>query len=184
MVSVAQSADPAFHRTFTEGPLRRALLCDFLGDLCAPGLRVDELGNGGVEISIVHDTIERRFRLKLASLDPYGMLAVTASSDSILTPQPRERALWDEPAFLDPTDFEQWVLAYVLHPQTRTFTLVQAGRVVGKLNEYSPFKLILADRVSFKITPPAPPSFYGNDDDLNLGHQDDEGGEGSEGAAG
>lgn len=180
-VDTARRADRAFRRRFTESPLRRSLLCDIVSSANIPGIRVHELGNGGCELSIVHAGIERRFRFKNATLDKYGRLVVTASSDSILTPQPRPATLWDPEEASTARAFEQWVLAYLLDPHTRTFAGVTAGRVVGIKNGRSPFKLLLDDLIPFIITSPTAASFLGDDDDLDLG-EDGEAGEAGEDA--
>lgn len=179
-VDAARRIDRAFRRrSFTEDPLRRSLLCDILVASGTPGVRVDELGNGGCELSIVHGGVERRFRLKKASVGRYNQLVVTASSDSILTPQARrarQATLWDEfepdTCEPEPEQFQQWVLAYLLHPQTRTFTAVTAGRVVDVKGRRSPFKLVLDDLVHFAVTPAPAVQFVGDDDDLDLGEGD------------
>lgn len=116
--------------------------------------------------------VERRFRLKLASRDRYGRLVVTASSDSILTNAPRPPELFDPPELVAASTIEQWVLAYRLHDETSTFVEVSAGRVVGKANDLPPYRLLLDDRVMFAINPPIPPSFRGDEDDLDLGEEE------------
>lgn len=141
------------------------------------GVRIDELGNGGCEVAVVEAGVERRFRVKLGHLDSYGRLVVTAGSDSILTPAPRTATLFDPPEFERPATFQQWVLAYLLHPQTRTFAGVTAGRIVDVVNDRPPFRLVLDDLIAFDITPPAPPSFPGSVDDLDLGGEEELGDE-------
>lgn len=168
-VDAARRKDRAFRRKFTESPLRRSLLCDILTQANLHGVKVHELGNGGCEVAIVHKGVERRFRLKQAVFDRYGRLVVTASSDSILTPQPRPATLWDQEPDTEVSTFQQWVLAYTLDTRTNTFASVTAGRVVGIKNQRSPFKLLLDDLVAFALTPPPSTDFLGADDDLDLG---------------
>ncbi len=168
----ARRTDRAFRRPFTASPLLRALLCDLLGDLGSSVVRVDELGNGGCEVVMFDDGVERRFRLKLASRDQYGRLVVTASSDSILTTAPRPPELFDPPEFNSASTIEQWVLAYRLQSETSTFMEVSAGRVVGTVNDRPPYRLLLDDLVAFAVTPPTPPSFRGSEDDLDLGEEE------------
>jgi hypothetical protein len=172
-VGSAIAEHPAFDARWVESPLIRALISSTAQSLAANGVRVESLANGGAEISITHDGIERRLRLKRADLDSYGRLDVRTSSDGILAATARDPSLFDDPDEVDPERVEQWVLAYLLHPGTRTFRSVSAGRVVGFLTTSPPYRLALADLVVIPHIAPPPLGFPSNQDDLDLGVDED-----------
>lgn len=178
-VTVAVGEHPAFNVRWVETDLTRALICDTAGVLGASRFRVEELGNGGVELRHVYGGVERRFRLRRAERNASGFLRVMSNSDSILTGAARETeaTLFDTEIVPPPAIHEQWVLAYRLHPGTRTFVEVTAGRVVGLLTKRPPYRLSLADvaEIPFTIAPPS--DFPGKGDDLDLGDEDERGDE-------
>ncbi|MDP9421145.1 MAG: hypothetical protein M3P53_13570 [Actinomycetota bacterium] len=169
----------AFDVGWIEAGLTRALICSTACLLGGQRFRVHDLGNGGVELVHVYDDVERRFRIRRASRNAYGALRVVVNSESILTGAAREveATLFDEPVSI-PSTHEQWVLAYLLHPGTRTFVEVKAGRVVGLLTDRSPYRLKLADVVDIPFLALPPSNFPGSrDDDLDLGDEDEGGSE-------
>lgn len=177
-VAVAVREHAAFQARWVESDLTRALICSTARELGASSFRVDELGNGGVELRQVYGCVERRFRLRRAERDSHRSLRVMSNSDSILTGAAREtEATLFDPGFVPPASHEQWVLAYLLHPVTRTFVEVKAGRVVGLLTQRPPYRLRLVDLVDIPFTISPPSNFRGDEDDLNLDDEDERGDE-------
>ena len=130
-VGLAVANHPAFDARWVESPLVRAVIAATAAPLGGRGLRVEELTNGGVEVYIVHERIERRFRVKRAVRDRDGRLDVRVSSDSLLAVSAQRIAtLFDQDEDQDETEpptIQRWVLAYLLHPGTRTLLEVSAG---------------------------------------------------------
>lgn len=175
-VGAAQDQHPGFGVNWLQTDLVRAIVSATARDLEGDGLRVDDKGNGGVEATIVHERIERRFRVKrVKGRDGRGELIVTANSDSFLTLTARAPNLFDEEPVMGPTTIEQWVLAHMLDPRTLTFAEVSAGRVVDVVGKRSPFRLKLADLAVIPHTAPLPPDFRPGKDDLDLGEDEDRG---------
>lgn len=177
-VSVAMAEHTAFGVGWVETDLTRALICETARSLGGSRFRPDELGNGGVELVHVHRGVERRFRLRRAKRDAYGALQVVVNSDSILTGTAREveatlTLFGDSEPEPVVASHEQWVLAYLLHPVTRTFVEVIAGRVVGLLTSSPPYRLRLTDlaEIPFIATPPS--NFPGAREDLDLDKDDE-----------
>jgi hypothetical protein len=102
-----------------------------------------------------------------------------SNSDSILTGAARETegTLFDSEVPSPPVTHEQWVLAYRLHPGTRTFVEVKAARVVGLLSQRAPYRLKLADLVDIPFSVSPPSNFVGDVDDLDLGDEEERGDE-------
>lgn len=178
-VSVAIGEHSAFNVRWIETHLTRALISDAATLVGEKRFRTHDLGNGGVELVHLLGGVERRFRLRRGQRDAYGVLQVMSNSDSILTDAARavDATLFDGDS-TPPARYEQWVLAYRLHPVTRTFVEVKAGRVVGFLTQRPPYRLRLADVVNVPFLAPTPPSFPGNRDDLDLGDEDEDEGRG------
>ena len=174
-VAVATSEHPAFNVRWMETDLPRALIFSTACMLGASRFLVHDLGNGGVERGHIYGDVERRFRLRRAQRDAHGSLRVVSNSDSILTGAARETelTLFDTGDSSPPVTHEQWVLAYLLHPGTRTFTEVKAGRVVGLLTQSPPYRLRLADLVDIPFVTAPPPNFAGDEDDLSLDDEDE-----------
>jgi hypothetical protein len=178
-VTVAVGEHSAFNVRWVENDLTRALIC---ATACARGagrFRVEELGNGGVDLSHAYGGVERMFRLRSATRDASGFLRVMSNSDSILTGAARqtEATLFDPVVPAPPAARERWVLAYRLHPGIRTFLEVTAGRVVGLLTHRPPYRLDLADLAGIPFTIAPPSNFPGKGDDLDLGDEDERGDE-------
>lgn len=132
----------------------RALLCSIGTHARVPGLEVAALGNGGMSIRSVHGGVERRFRLRKATLDQYGALVVRVNTDSILTHGASNApGFWDEPT-LESSEYEQWILAYVLNPVIRTFERVTAAYPVGLYGDKSPYRLLLDRHASISLRRP------------------------------
>jgi hypothetical protein len=178
-IDKAVAQHPAFDVRWVESPLVRAVIASSATLLESTVLRVEHLGNGGLDIRVPHDGVDLLFRVKLGHRDKYGALVVTVSSDSILVATAHRLAtLFDDPdEEPDATSVQRWVLAYELDPATRTLINVSAARVVGVANDRSPFRLSLADIVQIPHAAPLPPSFPGRSDDLDLGDEGEEGGE-------
>lgn len=174
LVGRARDAHEAFDANWVESGLIRAVIASSARPFMGDGLELEDLGNGGVEISHIFGGVERRFRLKKAKRDSRGIPVVTSSSDSVLTLAAREPNLFEESP---PQDVEQWVIAYMLHPVTLTFDTVFAGLVVGVLNERSPYRLKLANIVHIPHAAPTPPDFKPGEDDLDLPGEDEGRGE-------
>ncbi|HEX2040909.1 MAG TPA: hypothetical protein VHF47_14390 [Acidimicrobiales bacterium] len=175
-VSRALDVHSAFNRGFVDSTLTRALLSS-LGENATAGTTITfvDLSNGGCEFVIVDSGRERRFRLKSAGRYRNGGLRVTVNSDSFLTHEVRERELWDDPAEEQPGTVEQWVLAYRMNPMTRTFLDVWAALPIGLIGETSPYRLAFGPVIEITLTPPVPPPFQRDEDDLDF--DDDEGDE-------
>lgn len=184
-IGQAMEVDHAFDRSYVDSPLLRALVCSIASNLNVNGVRVEQFGNGGCEIRIAHGDTDRWFRLKKASRDKYGHLDVRASSDSFLTRRARSNqlSLLDDDIVRDATTHEQWVLPYLLHPITRTFTEFFAALPVGTVNEHAPFRLILDHVVGLGLPNHTPDRFQGSLDDLDLDLGFDFGEEGEGGTA-
>ncbi len=174
-VAVAVGEHPAFNVRWVEMDLTRALISSTACMLGASRFLVHDLGNGGVELRQIHGGVERRFRLRRAQRNAHGSLRVMSNSDSILTGAARETelTLFDTGVVSPPATHEQWVLAYLLHPGTRTFTEIKAGRVIGLLTHSPPYRLRLADLVDIPFATSPPPNFAGEEDDLDLGDEDE-----------
>jgi hypothetical protein len=167
----------AFDEGYIDSCLTRALLSYTAQHSHIRGLDVEKLSNGGIEVTSIFGHVERRFRVRRASVDKYGSLAVYTSSDSLLTRAAnRAPQLWDTPGMI-PMSFERWVLPYLIDMRTRTIEEIWAGRVVGKVNDASPYRLILADLVQIAPSSPTKRGFTKRDEDLDIPEEGEEGGE-------
>lgn len=188
-VDQATRVDSSFQQRPVESPMERALICRAARRCDATGIRVESLGNLGVEVRMAYGGVDRYFRFRRATVSGHGDLVVTSGSDSILTHRARlyENTLWTNGEAQTVAAAEQWVLAYVLHPQMRTFVQVTMGMVVSLEGTSPPFKLVLGYRELIplnSVTPPTPPSFPMTEDDLDLGLDlDDASGEDAGGGA-
>jgi len=168
---------PGFKTGWLESALVRALVSSAAQDLTGEDYRIEDMGNGGVELVIVHEGVERRFRIKRARLDCRGQMEVTANSDSLLTKVVAPPSLFDDETSWNaplPTQ-EQWAIACLFDSRTLTFSLVKAGRVVGKRGNKPPFRLNLADLVVIPHAAPMPSDFRPDQEDLDLGEHEDRG---------
>lgn len=177
-VAQAIAMDDAFDESYIESSLQRGLLCGIVPEVAAAGFTVEFFNNGGCGLRGVHDGIERRFRFRKARRDPWNDLIVRTNSDSFLTHTVRDISptLFDEdppPHLLTP---EQWVLAYVVHPLTRTFQEISA-RLPVELLGAPPYRLRWGKVVPLPLVDPLPPAFPGKDDDLPMDDDIDESGE-------
>lgn len=177
-VDQAIRKNPSFDANWVESGLMRAVIAGVAYPLGGPDLRIDDLGMGGVEAVSSYEGVERRFRMRKARRNRWGELVVTVSSDSFLTLVAKNPTLfdgeeqWDAPA----PSIQQWVLAYMLQPGTRTFLEVSAGRVVDFLGSRPPYRLVLADQVRIPHSAPLPPDFKpATEEDLDLGDEGEEG---------
>jgi hypothetical protein len=175
----------AFDHGYVESTLLRALLSDSAMLACPPEMTVDQLGNGGCEVTDYEDGVERKFRFRRAERNSKGALVVRVSSDSILNGVHVERdpdLFNQEVPDTPPAVRQQWVLAWRLSPATQTLHEVWAGRVIGVTGDQPPFKLVLANLTKIAHEPGLPPTFLGSDDDLDL-NDERETGEEEEGGA-
>jgi hypothetical protein len=179
LIDRAISINPAFDQGFVESPLHRALIRSIIQSVAGRGMSVEPLGNGGCELLHVHGGIERLFRVKKAQLDADGRLEVRSSTDSLLTQKAQVMRLFDVDTH-EPIEHagrsEQWILAYLLNPVTRTLKRVIAGRLVDYANDHPPFRLVLGDVEEIPFSAPLPGDFKATDDDLDL-PREEEGGE-------
>lgn len=176
-VSKAMGQSDAFDEGYIDSCLTRALLSYTAQHSQIRGLQVEKLSNGGIEVACTFDRVERRFRVRRATVDKYGVLDVRTNSDSLLTrAASREPQLWDTPSMF-PMSFEQWVLPYLIDMRTRTIEEIWAGRVVGKVNDASPYRLVLADLVQIAPSSPTRREFTKREEDLELPEEGEQGGD-------
>ncbi len=177
-VAGAIAMDDAFDQPYIDSSLQRGLLCRIVPEVAAAGFTVVAFSNGGCELRCVHGGIERRFRFRSARRDAWNDLIVRTSSDSFLTHSVRDisPSLFKE--YAPPPDVtpEQWVLAYVIHPLTRTLQEISARLPVELLGS-PPYRLRWGKVVPLPLSDPMPPAFPGKDDDLPMDDDIDEGGE-------
>lgn len=178
-VGLAVAEHPGFDTNWVESHLIRAVIASLSRAFGGNDLSMEDLANGGVEVTNVHEGVERRFRLRRAKRDARGTLVVTTSSDSILTLTAQDPTLFDDEDTLSapPPDLEQWVIAYLLHPGTLTFAEVSVARVAGVIGDRSPYRLKLADIVRVPHAVPLPPDFTPDRDDLDLPGEDEDRGQ-------
>jgi hypothetical protein len=177
-VTTAKDQHASFQARFVESPMVRALIRSSVFAVEIDGLRREGFANGGVGVIDLENGVERRFRFRHAKKDRGGSWDVHSSSDSIVGATPSNHvSLFEEDPdeILVPEDFEQWVVAYTLHPATLTFSEVVVGRVTGRTGNRPPYRLTLEDVTTIPHAAPLPPDFPGGRDDLDL--DDDERGE-------
>lgn len=178
-VGNAMVQHPAFDAKWVESPLIRALICSIARQAQIPGLKVEELTNGGVELCITEQGVDYRFRVKRARLDAFGRWDVRVSTDSLLaSPNVLQPTLFD--GDFEPLRMERWVMAYLLDPGTRTFAEISVARIVGFLTSSPPYRLALADVVHIPLAAPLPPSFDPDEDDLAFPDEEEDGNEAAE----
>lgn len=178
-VGAAMAEHSSFDERYVESPLCRSLISDGVRKVAGDEIEVITLSNGGLELLMVHERVERRFRFKRAEKDSKGDIVVRSSSDSLLSRDTSQPNLFDRSA-PPPERSEQWVIAYFLVPGIWVFHEVFAGRVTGKIGNASPCRLELNDVVRVPHLDVLPPPFKSVEDDLELPDHD----EGSEEAAG
>ena len=165
-VASAVDLNEAFRRKWVESDLTRAIIVRLACSYSSKTLTCAELPGGGAETTTLDKDVERRFRWRRAVLSQYNRPVVMVNSDSMLNPPRRDADLF---GYEPPPDFEQWVLAYVMDPRTRAFSTVFAGRVVDKVGNKPPYRLVLADVEVIPHAAPLPPGFKPQrDDDLDI----------------
>lgn len=179
-VPTAVSASPDFDQGWVEKGLRRALLAPSVLAVEQDAFRIELLTNGGCEIVSFHDSVERRFRWRQASLDRDGFLVVKSNSDSILTHAARHSTLFDSLNGGPPQTVQQWVLAYAFDLSSGGLRFLYAGWVSGTRNEKPPYTLTFVDVVPIELAIPMPPTFPTDEDDLEVGEDEDVGNDGDE----
>jgi len=170
-VGTAMGAHEAFDQRYIDTTLTRALVCSIARSTDLPGLSGAELAIGGCDVKVTHEDTIRLFRLKKATLDAAGNPIVRVNNDSILTRRAKDPTLpiFEDDESLLPTALpEQWVLAYLINPATRTISQIHAGLPVGVRGQHSPFRLILAHVVRIPHAAPPPAAFPKTDDHLLL----------------
>ena len=174
LVSRVTESNKAWDVGWIEGGLIRAVIADSARPLVGRQFELVNLGNGGIEVINVHGGIERRFRFRKARRDALGRLVVTSNTDSIMTRIARDPNLFDDASNLPDVDHvEQWVIAYRVHPITRTFYEVNAGLVDGFLNRRPPYRLKLINVAAIPHIASLPPDFKPKNDDLDLPGEDE-----------
>lgn len=170
-VEVAMGAHAAFDRRDVDSLLVRSLISDGATRFAGPGLVVEQFGLGGCEVRRATDGVLYRFRFKRARLDQYGAMVVKVNADSAISHQLPELTLWDDEATAAATDVQDWMIAYLLHPETRTFTKVILGKPVDFIGK-SPLKVVFGATLPVPLGSPTPERFVGDADDLDLGDED------------
>jgi hypothetical protein len=181
-VEKAIAADPSgLDHGFVVGGMTRGIIGDLIDTAGIAGVQTEDLGNGGREIRVLHDGEFIPFRWRKATRRNWGTMDVIVNSDSFLTKTAKPMDLFEYAGMTSraPDDGEwYWVLAHILDPITGCLAEVTAARIVGTVNEHSPFRLRLDNHVAIPLEEPAPPSFPGKHEDLDL---DDERPDESEG---
>jgi hypothetical protein len=170
-IDAAARSHPAFDRRAVTGPMLRALVSEHGLAAANHRVRAESLSNLGLELITHHEGIERRFRMRKASLSAHGAWQIQSNSDSILTAAARAQyappMLWPE---VDLTvaddDFQQWVLAYLPHWPTHTITRFMAALPVGLVGERPPYRLLLEHHTIIDVEPASTLRFTGIDPGL------------------
>jgi hypothetical protein len=165
-ISQAIELSAAFNEGYVESTLLRSLVA---AAVSSTGVPVVELANGGRDIIVPQGERHLIFRLKKAERDALG-LRVLAGSDSVFSAPVGQGSMFPT---LVPNDVERWVLALIFDDDNMLVEAV-AARPIG-FRASRPGRLLFdQNQFSLPIGSPSPPSFDGDDEDLEIPDEGEE----------
>jgi hypothetical protein len=175
-VRKVRSIDSSFQSPELTMLALRLLLRKAAGRVAGRGISTRNLRNGGCEVTANLAGQRYRFRVKKATEDA-NRLFVYDSPQSLLTQSAQESAAEQLNMFtgeVDRVTDPAWVLAYLINPEMWTISRAQLGLVVGAEDKGLMSRIGLGHVIEISLSAPAPSSFAGAAEDLELDKLDED----------